>query len=59
MTEKEIVSDVDEKVQVLNWMVKKGYDDVDQVGEVVSSYYSDPEDIMKSIRKNLPWEFKV
>jgi flagellar protein FlaI len=59
MSEKEIEQDVDEKVKVLNWMAKKGYDGVDQVGELVSRYYMDPEEIMASVKKDKEWEFKV
>jgi flagellar protein FlaI len=59
MTEKEIESDVAEKVKVLEWMAKKEYDHVDEVGELVSRYYMDPEEIMESVRKSKDWEFKV
>ncbi|MBU0527211.1 MAG: type II/IV secretion system ATPase subunit [Candidatus Micrarchaeota archaeon] len=59
INEKEIESDVGEKVKVLNWMVKKGYESVNEVGEVISRYYMDPEEVMESVKKNLDWEFKV
>lgn len=51
MTSKEIEDDINEKVQVLDWMVKKGYDTVDQVGQVVSHYYMNPEEVMEAVRK--------
>jgi flagellar protein FlaI len=38
MDEKEIEESVEEKTRVLNWMVKNNYDDVDQVGQIVSHY---------------------
>jgi flagellar protein FlaI len=59
MEEKEIEEDVDEKIKVLDWMVKHGYDDVDQVGRIVSHYYMSPEEVMQSVRKNKPWDFTV
>jgi flagellar protein FlaI len=58
MDEKEIGQDVDEKVEILDWMVKKNYDSVDQVGEIVSNYYINPEDIMDAVRKGKSWEFR-
>ncbi len=57
MDEKEIEDDVDEKVGVLNWMVKHDYDDVDEVGDIVSSYYMDPAKVLSAVKKNQPWEF--
>jgi flagellar protein FlaI len=57
MSEKEIDEDVAEKMEVLDWMVKKGYDDVDQVGQVVSHYYANPSDVMDAVRKGKALEF--
>lgn len=59
MTEKEIETDVNEKVEVLEWMVKKGYYSVDEVGRVVSRYYMDPEEVMEIVRKGKDWQFQV
>jgi len=56
--EKEIARDVEEKANVLNWMVKNGYDDVDQVGHIVSHYYMEPDEVLEYVSKNKPWEFK-
>ncbi|MEK6981813.1 MAG: type II/IV secretion system ATPase subunit [Candidatus Micrarchaeota archaeon] len=57
MQEKEIRDDINEKTEVLNWMVKNDYDNVDQVGAVVSSYYLDPEAVLESVRKKEKWQF--
>lgn len=57
MSEKEIVTDVDEKTEVINWMVNNNYEDVDQVGEIVSRYYQDPEEVMVKIKKGEAWDF--
>jgi flagellar protein FlaI len=59
MDEKEIEQDLEEKMEVLDWMVKKGYEGVDQAGEIVSNYYLNPEDILDVVRKNKPWEFRT
>jgi flagellar protein FlaI len=57
MGEKEIEEDVEEKMTVLEWMVKKGYDGVDQVGQIVSNYYMNPEEVMDAVRKGKSWDF--
>jgi flagellar protein FlaI len=54
---KEIEDDVKEKVEVLDWMVKNNYEDVDQVGEIVSHYYMDPDEVLGVVRKGKKWEF--
>lgn len=56
--EKEIEEDVGEKMEVLDWMVKRGYDDVDQVGEIVSNYYMSAEEMLETVRKGKAWEFR-
>ena len=58
MSSKEIDQDVDEKVKVLDWMVKKGYYEVDQVGRIVSNYYMDPNEVVAAATKNKDWDFK-
>ena len=55
---REIEEDIEEKIKVLNWMVKNGYDDVDQVGEIVSNYYLDPDEVLDHVNAKKPWEFK-
>jgi hypothetical protein len=55
MDENEIEQDVGEKVRILDWMVKKGYDDVDQVGRIISHYYVDPDYVLEKAKKNLDW----
>lgn len=58
MGDKEIEEDVEEKMEVLDWMVKKDYDGVDQVGQIVSNYYLDPEMVMDAVRKGKDWDFQ-
>ncbi len=57
MDEKDIEEDVAEKAAILNWMVKNDYDDVDQVGRIVSHYNMDPQEIIDAAAKNKQWDF--
>ena len=57
LSPKEIDQDVAEKVSVLNWMVKHGYEAVNEVGSIVSNYYQTPEEITSAVKKNKSWEF--
>ncbi|MFH0737293.1 MAG: type II/IV secretion system ATPase subunit [Candidatus Micrarchaeota archaeon] len=59
ITEKEIEADIEEKMGVLDWMVKKGYDDVDQVGQIVSNYYTNVDEIIDAVKKGKSWDFKA
>jgi flagellar protein FlaI len=59
MEEKEIEEDVEEKMEVLDWMVKKGYDGVDQVGHIVSNYYTNTEEMLATVRKGKDWDFRM
>lgn len=58
MDEREIEEDVDEKVNILKWMVKNDYDSVDDVGEIVSQYYLDPASVVEAANRNARWEFR-
>lgn len=57
LSPKEIQSDIVEKTSILNWMVAKNYDSVDQVGSIVSHYYVEPEKVMERVKKNMEWDF--
>jgi flagellar protein FlaI len=52
LTRKEIASDVEEKMKVLNWMVANNVVDVDDAGSVVASYYKNPSKIMDVVNSN-------
>ncbi len=58
LSDKEIEGDIEEKMEVLDWMVKKGFDDVDQVGQIVSNYYINVDEVMDAVRKGKGWDFK-
>src|SRR3989338_1126412 len=57
MSEREISSDVEEKRDVLDWMVKHGHEEVDDVGRIISHYYMDPDEVLKYVKKDQPWVF--
>jgi spore coat protein CotF len=57
MTEKEIEQDIEEKKDILKWMVSKKYFDVDQVGKIVSNYYMSPDEVVESARAGKDWVF--
>ena len=52
----EIDKDLKEKEDVLDLMVKNNIRSVEQVGNVMHLYYLDNEDLLKSVKKNLPYE---
>ncbi len=56
-TSKEIDEEIEEKKKVLSWMVKKGYESVDEVGHVISNYYQDKEEVLKAVESNSTWRF--
>ncbi len=57
LTQKEIDSDITEKAKVLNWMVKKHYRDVNTVGQIVSHYYMNSDEVAEVVNKGANWEF--
>jgi len=42
---------------VLNWMVRNGYESVNEVGSIVSRYYVNSDEIMESVKRNEKWVF--
>jgi len=59
MSNKEIMKDVEEKMDIFDWMIKNKYLSVDNVGEIISSYYLDSDKVVKMAKKNKPWIFGV
>lgn len=57
MDENEIADDVAEKTFILKWMIKNNYTEVDQVGKIVSSYYEDPDSVIRAAKKGAAWSF--
>jgi flagellar protein FlaI len=55
LTQKEIDQDVADKAKIFSWMVKKGLKDVNTVGNVVSLYYQNSEEVLSLAQKNQEW----
>ncbi len=55
LTEKEIRDDIEQKKRVLEWMVNKGYVDVNTVGHIISHYYANEDEVLELVRRNEPW----
>lgn len=53
MTEKEIYEDQRKKTEILKWMEGHNYADIEQVGMVMKSYYSDEAALYNAVEKNL------
>jgi len=52
MTDQEIEKDLEEKQEILKWLVKKKVKDINTIGRIVSIYYLKPEYIIKAAEKN-------
>ncbi len=57
LTKKEIEEDIKEKTIILEWMLDKGYFDVDQVGHIVAHYYTNPEKVVSYAQAGKAWPF--
>ncbi len=53
MTDKEMLKDIEEKMYVLEYMMKKNIDDVNVVGKTIAEYYFDKDNFLKKVKKNL------
>ncbi len=53
MTEKEVIDDQKTKKAVLEWMLKNRLTQIDDVGAIMKLYYSDYDNLLKSIEKNV------
>ncbi|MFN3909877.1 MAG: type II/IV secretion system ATPase subunit [Candidatus Anstonellaceae archaeon] len=58
LTEQEIEEDMNQKALILDWMVKKRYSSVNEVGKIVSHYYIEPEEVINAAKKNANWVFE-
>jgi len=56
MTPKEIKKEIAEKKEILEWMVKKGVRNVNNVGLVVATYYRNPKKLVQRVKKNMDFE---
>jgi flagellar protein FlaI len=56
LTDREMREDVENKKTVLEWMVNKGYVDVNTVGHIVTHYYHNEEEVIEMARRNEEWK---
>ena len=57
ITPAEIDAEIKDRSTILKWMEKKRYFDVEVVGKIVSTYYTDPDGILNLANKNA--DFKI
>lgn len=57
LSPREIDAEIKDKVSILSWMVKNGYEAVNEVGSIVSTYYQAPDEVLKAAKKGSKWEF--
>ena len=48
MTRPEMNSDLKEKTKIVNWIANKNINTVDEVGRLISEYYSNPEFVLRA-----------
>jgi len=51
MDDEEMGRNLSEKKKILEWLVKNNVLDINQVGRVISEYYTDPDSVMRRIKK--------
>ena len=52
MSNNEINIDLRNKINILKWMVKKNITDLDEIGRIVATYYTNKEGLLQFIGKN-------
>ena len=53
LSQSEIDEDMEEKKEILEFLVKKGVRNVHEVGRVMKEYYLNKEDLLKIVKKNM------
>jgi archaeal flagellar protein FlaI len=56
MNVKQIYSEIQEKMNVLKWLVNKDVEDIETIGLIMSDYYTDKETLMNFVRNNLDYK---
>jgi flagellar protein FlaI len=49
MTEREILEDLGQRKEIIEWMDRKGYSNIVDVGEVMRMYYNFPEELLELV----------
>jgi len=52
ITRKEMNSNLKDKMKILKWLVNHSVNTVNEVGRVVSEYYTDEEKVLKAVGQN-------
>ncbi len=52
MSQKQIYEDINEKSQVLKWLVSKDITDINKIGLIMSDYYTEKNHVLNLVRKN-------
>lgn len=52
LTEEEINNDIEEKKEVLQWMIDNDLSSVEEVGKTIAEYYSDQNKVVDAVRNN-------
>ena len=56
MQEEEIEDSLEEKKEVLMWMVENEVDDIENVGHIIAQYYSEREEVLEKISEDVDAE---
>jgi archaeal flagellar protein FlaI len=52
MSRKEMASDLHEKTKIIKWIADHSINTVNDVGKVISEYYSNPETVLRAVSEN-------
>lgn len=53
MTQKEIITDIGEKIKILNWLVQNHVNDINDIGKIIATYYANSEIVMNAAKQKL------
>ena len=56
MSTKQIYADIQEKVAVLEWLVKQNITDINIIGLIMSDYYTEKQQIISLVQTNSPYK---
>ncbi len=59
MTMKEMAHEMKDKIKVLEWLVKHNVNTVNEVGKVISEYYTNTDEVIKAVEQNKDFDVIV
>ncbi|MEM5812141.1 MAG: ATPase, T2SS/T4P/T4SS family [Candidatus Aenigmatarchaeota archaeon] len=59
MSDEDIKRDMEDKKKVLKWLVKNKVKDIHEVGRIVSEYYRNKEELMKTVERDIGEDTKT